>query len=512
MDPAPPIRRIRPAVEKGVGRAVAKALSKGAADRFDTATSFSSALSAPASEREGISSIAVLPLTNLSGDREQEYFSDGMTEALIADLAKTSALKVISRTSVMRYKGSPKPLPEIARELGVEAVLEGSVLRAGDQVRITAQLVDAASDTHLWAETYDREVANILSLQGEVARDVAREIQITLTPEQETRLTRPRPVDREAHDAFLRGRYHLNRATPDELNKAINYFEEATEKDADYALAFAALAESYNYLGWLGGVAREVFPRAKRAAVRALEIDDTLAEAHAELGYTATFFDWDWAAAEQELRRAIELNPNSSQVHLHHSWYLGSQGRLEEARAAIIRASELDPLSLVINANMSNYFWWKRDYDGMLEQTRRTLELAPNLTLGLLFSGMAYCGKRLYDDAVAEFEKLVDLPEGGSGFRGYLGYSCAMAGQEDRAREILNELQELSKSEWVPSFQIALVFIGLQQSDQAFTWLDKAHEERAGPLFPYIRQVSLFDPLRDDPRFSDLLRRMDFSG
>ena len=457
-----------------------------------------------------IRSLAVLPLENLSGDPEQEYFADGMTEALITELGKISALRVISRQSVMQFKGTDKSLPEIARELNVDAIVEGAVVREGNRVRVTAQLVQASPERHLWSETYERDLHSILAVQSEVARKIAREIKIGVTPEEEARLARARTVNPEAYEAFLKGRHHLNKATPREINKAITYFNEAIEKDPDYALAYAGLADCYNYLGFVGGLApREVYPRAKRAAAKALEIDDSLAEAHASLGYTAMAYDWDWAAAARELQRAVELNPNSAQAHLHYSWYLGLQGRFEEARAAINRARELDPLSLIISANMANYFSAKRDYDGMLEQTRKTLELEPNHSLGRLFSGQAYLGKGLYDDAIAEFEKAVEVSGRGPGFKGRLGHAYALAGHKGKALKILDELKELSKKEYVPSFQIALVLVGLEETDQAFAWLEKAYEEREVRL-PNIRLASVFDPLRDDPRFQSLLRRMNF--
>lgn len=454
-------------------------------------------------------SIAVLPLTNLSGDPRQEYFADGMTEALIADLAKIGALRVISRTSAMSYKGSNKPLPQIARELGVSVIVQGSVLRGGDRVRITAQLIDASSDTHLWSESYERKLTNVLSLQGELAQAIVQQVKVKLTPQERARLAEERSVDPAAHDAYLRGRFHLNRPTPSEVSKAIEFFEEATRKDPAYALAYAGLANAYNYIGWLGGApAREVFPKAKQAAIRALELDETLAEAHAELGYTATFYDWEWATAERELERAVALNPNYADGYLRLSWYLGTQGRLEEGRAAITRASELDPLSLVMHANMANYYQWKRDFDGALAQTRRTLELAPDLPLALLFSGMAHWGKQQYADAVGVFARLVELA--GAGFKGYLGYSEAKAGRTDRAEAILGELTALSRAQRVPSFQVALVLLGLQRYDDAVSWFEKAFEEREGAWFPYVRQEVVFDPLRDHPRFQDLVRRLNF--
>ena len=507
VDHAPPIATVRPTVGKTIERALGKALNKVPADRFPTAAEFARALVAPASAHSELNSIAVLPLTNLSPDPAQEYFSDGMTEALIADLAKVRALKVISRTSVMRYKNSNRPLPEIARELGVDAIVEGTVQRVGDQVRINAQLIDATSDTHLWAETYDRSITNVLSLQGEVARAIVQQIKVKLTSQEEARLVRTTKVNPLAHDAYLRGRYHLNKTTPTDLTEAISRFNESIGHDPRYALAYAGLANAYNYLGWLGGVASEVFPKAKQAAFKAIELDDTLAEAHAVLGYTATNYDWDWALAERECERAIVLNPSYAEGYLHYSWYLCSQGRLEEARGAITKAGEFDPLSLVIHANMANYFQFTRDYDGMLAQTRRTLELAPTLPLGLLFSGLAYCGKNQYDEATLVFQQLVEVA--GSNFAGYVGHAIAKSGRKHRALEILAELRDQSTA-YLPSFQITLVFLGLNQIDDALDWLERAAAERAGAWFPFIRHVSLFDPLRSHPRFERLLQQMNF--
>jgi TolB-like protein/class 3 adenylate cyclase/Tfp pilus assembly protein PilF len=455
-------------------------------------------------------SIAVLPLTNLSSDPEQEYFSDGMTEALISDLARIGALKVISRASAMTYKGSSKSLPLIARELGVRTIVHGSVLRAGDRVRIGAQLIDAASDTHLWAESFDRELTDVLALQGELAQAIVRQVKIRLTPQEHARLAGKPQIDPAAHDAYLRGRYHLNRATPAEINTAIRHFQDAVGVDPTYALAYAGLANAYNYLGWLGaGAPRDVFPKAKDAATKALEIDDTLAEAHAVLGYTATFYDWDWATAERELTRAVALNPNYAEGFLHLSWYLGSQGRLEEQRSAITRASELDPLSLVIHANMPNHYQWTRDFDQALAEARRALELAPDFPLALLFAGMAHWGKGQYDEAARLFARLVELV--GLGFKGYVGYSLAMAGHRDAALTILKELTEASQSVRVPAFQFFLVLLGLERFDEAVSWLERAFKDRDGPFLPYVRQEVMFDPLRDHPRFLALVERLNFA-
>ena len=294
-------------------------------------------------------SIAVLPFVNMSNDPDQEYFSDGLTEEIIADLSKLSSLHVISRTSAMVFKGSKKDVRSIGQELNVRYVLEGSVRKTGNKLRITAQLIDAPNDAYLWVEKFNGVLDDVFDIQEKVSHAIVDSLRLELTPQERARLVEKSPVDPEAHELYLGGRYHLNQATPSELTKAIELFEDAIRKDPGYALAYAGLACAYNYLGWLGGVAGEVYPKAKQAAVRALEIDETLAEAHAVLGYAATFYDWDWATAERELERAIALNPNYAEGYLHYSWYLGSQERLEEARAAIVRASELDPLSLVIH-------------------------------------------------------------------------------------------------------------------------------------------------------------------
>ena len=515
QQPEPVVQR-NPAVPPHLGRIIERCLSKDPQDRYDSTRDLArdireaATVVSPAAtvDRRQRPSIAVLPLKNLSRSPDQEYFVDGMTEALIADLAKIRALKVISRTSAMRYSGSDKALPEIARELGVSAVVEGSALQVGSRIRITAQLIDALTDTHLWAESYERELTDVLSLQGEVAHAIARQVKVTLTHQERARLIERRPVDPAAHDAYLRGRYQLNRPSPAELAQAIHCFETAIARDARHALAHAGLATAYNYIGWLGGIAAEVFPKAKQSARKALEIDETLAEAHAALGYTATFYDWDWRTAEQALEHAIGLSPNYAEGYLYYSWYLHSQGRAEEALAAIMRAGELDPLSLLVHANLSSYYQLKRDYDGALAQTRRTLELAPDLPLGLLFSGWALWGKGQYDDAVRQFEKLVGLA--GSGFKGYLAYSFAKAGQEHAALGILDELTALSRTQHVPAWQLAIVFLGLERFEEALTQLEKAFEERSGPMFPYLRQESYFDAVREQPRFQALVRRLGF--
>jgi tetratricopeptide (TPR) repeat protein len=315
-------------------------------------------------------------------------------------------------------------------------------------------------------------------------------------------------VDPNAHQAYLQGRYHLNMATPVGFQKAIEYFEEAIEMENNYALAYAGLATAYNYLGWAGGIAGEVYPKAKQAAVKALEIDESLPEAHLELGYTAIFYDYDWAAAEGHLERAIELNPNSSQAYLHYSWYLFSQLRAEESYAAITRASELDPLSMIIHMNQPNYYHLTGDFDKMLELSQNTLEIAPYAITALLNAGFAYCEMGLFDYASGQFERVVELT--GPGSKGLLGYSYAMAGHTDKANKVLDELNLLLEEEYIPPIQIALVLIGLKQFVQAFPWLEKAYEERSSPFIPLMRTLPMFHLIRDEPRYLDLIRRLNF--
>ena len=455
-------------------------------------------------------SIVVLPFENMSNDPDQEYFSDGLTEEIIADLSKLSSLRVISRTSAMVFKGSKKDVRTIGQELNVRYVLEGSVRKAGNKLRITAQLIDASSDVHIWAEKFSGVLDDVFDIQEKVSHAIVDSLRLELTPHERSRLFVKPPADPAAHELYLEGRYHLNQTTPSGMKKAIELFEAAIRKEPTYALAYAALANCYVYLGFLGAVAAEVYPKAKQAAARAVEIDETLAEPHAVLGYAATYYDWDWATAERELERAIALNPNYALGYLHYSWYLGSQGRLEESRTAILRAKELDPLSIIVHANMSNYYQWGRDYDGALVQTRKALDMAPDAPIVLLFHGMACWGKELHEEAAAGFKKLVDITGGGPGFKGYLAYSFAKVGQKESALVILNELMVTSKTQPVPSFQFALVMLGLDRFEEALTWLEKAFEERAS-WFPHIRQECFFDPLRGYPRFQDLVRRLNFT-
>ncbi|MFQ5816610.1 MAG: protein kinase [Terriglobia bacterium] len=457
-----------------------------------------------------IDSIAVLPLANLSGDPEQEYFVDGMTEALITELSKIGALKVISRTSAMRYKGTDKPLPQIARELGVDAVVEGSVLRVGEQVRITAQLVEAATDRHLWAESYQRGLTDILALQSEVARAIAREIKVTVTPAEEARLARARPVNPEVYELYLRGRYHCAQWTPKEMNKAVEYLQQAIERDPGYAPAHAELATCYTVLAFFDYLLpREAYPKTRAAANKALEIDDRLAEAHVALGGMSWYFEWNLQEAEREYKQAIELNPNHSMAHVWSAYTLGEAGRWEEAVAAARRAQELDPLSLWANNAAGEVFYLKREYDQAIKEFGKNLDLDPNDAGAYYFLAWPYEQKGIYAEAIALLEKAVTLSESVPIYVAGLGHAYALAGKRSEALKILDQLQGQTTLMPPSPFDMALVYIGLGDKEKAFEWLEKAYEERSMRLV-FLKEGPRFDSLRSDPRFQDLLRRMNF--
>jgi len=459
--------------------------------------------------RSRIKSLVVLPLTNLSTDPGQEYFTDGMTEALITDLAKIGALKVISRTSAMSYKGTEKPLPEIARELAVDGVVEGSVLQAGGRVRITAQLIRAITDEHLWAESYERDLRDILSLQSEVAQAIAREIKIKLSPGERERMASTRPVNPEAHEAYLRGRYHFHRITKEGMNKAIDYLHQALDGDPSSALAYAALAESYVVLGFSGfNPPREVIPKAKAAALKAIEVDETIAEGHRSLGWIKFFFDWDWPAAETEFKRAIELNPNDASTRSQYSGFLVAMGRSEEGIAQGMRSRELDPLSLPLNANFAASLVAMGRYDEAIEQSWKILEMDPNFFWANFHLWTAFRRKEMYDEALAECRKLFSLWEN-TEVTEALQNTYPKSGYKGAMREGADKLVAQAKAVYVMPTLIALMYAHAEEKDQACQWLEKAYEER-DPLLVEVKTVPAFNDLRSDPRFQELLHRMNF--
>jgi len=449
-----------------------------------------------------IESLAVLPLENLSGDPEQEYFADGMTEALIANLGKIGALQVRSRTSIMQYKDVKKPLPEIARELNVDAVVEGSVVRVGEQVRITAQLIHAPTDTHLWVDSYERDLRDVLALQSEVARAIARQIEITVTPDQETRLAARRPVNPETYEAYLKGMFHLNKFTPEGTEKGLDYLRQAIEKDPADPLAYAGLARGYSIVGHGPAPSPEALPRAKAAALKALELDETLAEAHAVLAEVKLYYDWDWAGAEQGFQHALELNANLATAHAHYAWYLVLLGRLDEALTEMKRAQELDPLAPIYSAWLGQQYWYAGQYDEAIDEARKSLELDSDFAVGLYALGSIYAAKGMYEEAIVAHQKAgaVDPDLGW-----LLGHTYAMAGRRDEALNVLAELGEeyQQRNAW----GVAEIYAALGEKDEALRWLEAAYEYRHNWI-PWMGRNPNYEPLRDDPRFGDLLRRM----
>jgi TolB-like protein/DNA-binding winged helix-turn-helix (wHTH) protein/Tfp pilus assembly protein PilF len=450
-----------------------------------------------------IESLAVLPLDNLSGDPGQEYFADGMTEALTADLAQIGALRVISRTSVMRYKNTKKPLPEIARELKVDAVVLGSVLRSSQRVRITAELIHASTDRHLWAGTYERSWDDILDLENLVARAIAGEIQAKVTPQEQGRLARNRAVNHDAYEAYLKGRYYGNQYTEDSLSKSIEYFEQAIKLDPAYAAAYAGLAGGWLSLESIGAPPEQVHPQALEAATKALQLDDTLGEAHSAMAYLKAH-EWDWETAEREDQKAVQLNPGDAAAHLFHSYRLRRLGRTAESIAEVRRALDLDPLSALGNEQLADAYSNARQYDLAIEQYQKTLELYPNQASPRDSLGWAYVYKGLYDKGLQEIKKSYgedpDLsPE--------VAYVYAVSGHKGKARQILQRLLNLSKQTPIQPHHFALIYAGLGMKEEALVWLEQAYQQHSR-MMVWLKVDPRFDSLRPDPRFQDLMRRV----
>jgi len=457
-----------------------------------------------------VHSLAVLPLENLSGDPEQEYFADGMTDDLITQLAKLSSIRVISRTSIMRLKGTRKPLREIARELNVDAVVEGTVTRSPERVRVTAQVVRANPEQHLWAESYDRPLGDVVLLQGELAKEISRAIRIQLTPREQTRLASARPVNPEAYEACLKGRYFWSKRTEATTKKAIEYFQLAIEKEPSYALAYAGLADSYASPALAEALQESVpptdaFPRAKAAASRALELDDTLGEAHASLATFKFLYDRDWTASEAEFKRALELNPNYANAHIWYAQSLVWMQRSEEAVAEARRARDIDPLSLVINANLGLILGAAHHYDLGIEQCRKTLDMDPNFALAHYRLGQIFIVRGMNKDAISELEKAIALSGGSPRATAELALAYAQMGNKKQALKLLEDLKQRSKQRYVSPFNLALIYGALGDKNHALEWLEKANEQRS-PSLILLNYSPAFRSLRLEPRFIKLVR------
>jgi serine/threonine-protein kinase len=454
-----------------------------------------------------IESIAVLPLENLSGDPEQEYLADGMTETLIAHLAKISRLRVISRTSVMRYKKTNKALPEIARELRVDALIEGSVMRSGSRIRITAQLIYAPSDKHLWGESYERDLSDVLVLQSEVARAIAHEINIKLTPQDQTRLATARPVNSEAYELYLKGRYYWNKMSGVAVTQAAVYFSKAIALDGSYAPVYVGLADCYVRQADLGNLPpNEAYGRARAATLRALEIDNGLAEAHASLAVIRADYDWDWAGAETEFQRALELDPKHANAHRWHAVFLAKLGRFKEAFSEIEIAKELDPLSLPVATSAGTILRYARRYDEAIEELRKAIDLEPSFKFTHVELAEVYELKGMFPEAASEWSRV----NSGNPER-RLGYTAVRdAAEYQRSEQLwIQRLRESSKREYVSPMTLAMAYARLGKTEQVLAGLEEAYRQR-DPGLSGLKVDPLFDFLRSNPRFQDLLRRMNF--
>jgi TolB-like protein/DNA-binding winged helix-turn-helix (wHTH) protein/Tfp pilus assembly protein PilF len=461
-----------------------------------------------------IRSLAVLPLENLSGDPAQEYFADGMTDAVITDLAKVGALRVVSRSSVMRYKRTQKSVPEIAKELGVDAIVEGSIEHTGTRVRISAQLIRGATDHHLWAEAYDRDVSDVLRMEEEIARSIAREIEVKLTPQEQALLTKGRPVDPQAYELYLKGRYFWTKATKESIEKAMGLFREAIAKDSTYASPFSGLADCYTVLGVSFGVgslsSSQATSQARSAAEEAIRLDDTLAEGHNSLANTRLFFDWDWAGSETEFKRALELNPGYSSAHHWYAHLLMAESRINEALAESKRALDLDVLSPVTNLHLGWHYVYSRQYDLAIDQLRKTLELDPSYGYAYWYMARAFEQQGKYSDALQALGKAQGLLKGNTAVAADIGHVYAVSGDKAAALKVLTQLSALPRGTYISPLEIALIYVGLGRKTDAFQWLDKAYVERSDLLI-YVNVDPRFDSIRSDPRFQDLVRRVGLS-
>jgi TolB-like protein/DNA-binding winged helix-turn-helix (wHTH) protein/Tfp pilus assembly protein PilF len=458
------------------------------------------------------SSLVVLPLENLSGDKEQDYFADGMTDDLIANLAKIHSLRVISRSTAMAYKGTHKPLPQIASELSVDAVVEGTVMRVGDRVRITAELVQVSTDQHLWADTYESPIGDVLAMQNRVSSAIVDQIRINLTKEDKERLARKPSVSPEAYEDYLKGRYYWNKRSGDGFEKAIGYFEVATRKDPQYALAYAGLADCYGIIGATiyGRLpASEAAPKARAAALRALEIDPSLAAAETSLATTKFNYDWDWAGAQEGFEKAIQLDPSYSTAYQRYSLYLSAMGKFDDSFEQINKARELEPLSISINTSIGWRLYLAREYDRSIAQLRDTLEMDQGSEWAHLNLGQAYEQKGQFGPAIEELEKALELSHASPLTLSALAHAEALSGNHEAANKRLAQLEDLSKKQYVSPYYVAIVYLGLGKNETAMNWLEKAYTDRSNGLV-FLKVEPELDPLRTNPRFISLQKRLNF--
>ncbi|TET19059.1 MAG: tetratricopeptide repeat protein, partial [Candidatus Aminicenantes bacterium] len=445
-------------------------------------------------------SIAVLPFIDLSPQKDQAYFCDGIADELINRISRIESIRVPARTSAFSFKGKDLDIRDIGKKLNVETVLEGSVRKAGDKLRITVQLVKVDDGYPLWSEKYDRNMEDIFSLQDEISLAIVDNLKVKLLGKDKAKFIKRYTQNLEAYDLYLKGRFFWNKRTEESMEKSVEYFKKAIQRDPEYALAYAGLADSYITLGaWLFLTPKEAFLESKKAAIKALEIDELLAEAHNALAFVSFAYEWDWQGAEKGFKHTLELNPNYATAHQFYSEYLIAMGRPDEALVEIRRAQELDPLSLIINAIAGWPFVSTGKYDKAIEQYQKTLEMDPNFRPAHIYLGRAYQNKGMYEKALAEFEIANDLPE--------IGTTYANMGKTAEAYQVLNELIERSKRMYVPRYKLANIYFALGDNDQGFAWLERAYKEREYGL-PLIKVGTLSDSVHSDPRFKALLKKM----
>jgi serine/threonine protein kinase/tetratricopeptide (TPR) repeat protein len=526
-DTPAPLTRLRSDLPRPLEDLVSRCLEKRPDDRFQTTLDLLLELKELEHERAGSEDpsprqgkgkparnrLAVLPFENIGGDPEQDFFVEGMHEEVLASLGGISGLEVISRRSVRQYKNTTRKLQDIARDLRVDSLVEGSVRTSGNQVRITVELVDVSSDRHMWAHSYQKELRDVLTLQGEVAQAIAREVKAALTPEEEARLGPARAVDPESYHAYLKGRHHWDKRTPEAITRAGEFFQAAIDADPTYAKAHAGLADCYLMKGaafYALQDPREAYPRARSAARKAIELDPMLAEPHASLGYLKTFFEWDWDGAESHFRRAIALNPGYAMAHLWSALRLGALSRLEEAIAAVDRALDLDPLSLIIIADKGLIYFGARMLEEAIRWSRKALELDERFAVGHWILGQAQEGLGRYDEAEASLTRAIALAEDNIVYHLSLARTIALSGRmEEAARRLSDRSATRPARSFLPSIPLAQAYVAMGETEKAIRALEKAHEQRENDM-ALMRRDWRFDPLRSDPRFQDLLRRMNF--
>jgi TolB-like protein/Flp pilus assembly protein TadD len=454
-------------------------------------------------------SIAVLPFDNLSRDPDNAYFAEGVQDEILTRLAKVADLKVISRTSTQHFKSAPEDLPRIAKQLGVAHVLEGSVQRANDQIRVNVQLINALTDAHLWAETFDRKLTDIFAVESEIAKTITDTLQAKLSGSEQHAIAARPTENTEAHQLYLKGRFFWNKRTGRDLKKSIDYFQQAIAIDSNYALAYAGVADAYVFLpGYTAGTPQDCYPRAMAAANKALELDDTLAEAHTTLALAIWYYDFDYSQANREFQRAIELNPNYATAHQQYgNNTLSALGRFDDAIAEGKQAVELDPLSLVINSDLGVDYFFARRYDEAIAQLHKTLEMDSGYYFAHVMLGQTLEMKSAPDAAIAEYQKARALNDDPS-VLGMLARAYGLSGNKTEAEKILNQLRELSTQRYVAAYSFALVYLGLGDKEEALRWLEQSYQDRAGSDVGWIRVDPLVDPLRDDPRFEALAEKI----